>query len=239
MFRSVPHHRDQRVADALRSWNRFAPNGPASPQVAPAAARRLFKSWEDMQAFFSLAFPEHSLLDASGVVYRGKDRIGCLSVLDTLEMVKAKTSELEVAAFLVSTGNSHSISTGGVLILSGSEEDLKRTQRFIKLFAGLATAEQLRGLFSDWSWRIVDEADWMAGCLKAGMPYSYLHALATHYNWVSHYDEWPVEEVMGYMAAGAPAAYLTHFWDWKTRFQKFYSDGLPYEYAIALTEEDA
>lgn len=238
MFRSVPFHRDQRIADALHTWN-GASSGFVSPQVAPAVARRLFESWEDMQAFFSLAFPGYSLLDAVGVVRREQDEIGCLAVLDTLGTLKTTSAELEVAAFVVSSGNAHSLTVGGALVSSGSEQDMKRTHRFVKLFAGLATAEQLRNLFSDWSWRIEKEADWMAACLKAGMPYSYLHALVNHYNWVAHYDEWPVDEVMAYMDAGAPAAYLTHFWDWKTRFQKFWSDGLPYEYAIALAEEDA
>lgn len=240
MFRHMPYHRDTRVAKALREWG-TEPSGRnhnLSPHPA-AAARRLFRDWDDMRAFFSLAFPAHSPLDATGVVRWGKDNIGCLSVLNTLGLLKVGADELEVAAFLVSSGNTHSVSAGGVLVLPGSEEDLKRTRRFIKLFAGLATAEQLRNLFSDWSWRVKDEADWVAGCLRVGISYDCMEALVNHYNWVSHYNEWSPEEILGYMQAGAPAAYLTHFWDWRTRFQKLWADGLPYEYAVALTEEDA
>lgn len=208
-------------------------NVPKS-DIGFAAARRLFRDWDEMQTFFQLAFPGSIAIGGHRYIVDtklfGNAAIDGHLVLTTLAEASVERHELTPAAFLVAD-NDNCVVYGVPLITC--EQDTPRAREFLTAFAD-TPIEDLRTVFAREPWANTGVVRWVKDCLTLRVPAAYVETLISAPSGRFYLEAWSPQAVADLYAQGAPAAYLAHFWEYPDKFDEAWSNGLSYEYATVL-----
>lgn len=233
-------HRDPRIHAMFAAWAEkwnIRRNDPAF-----ISARRLFRTWDEMQAFFQLAYPgsipigDHRYI--VDIELFGNVTIDAILVLSTLEQAEVAKNELTPAAFLVADNDNCAV-YGDRLISDATSllgaKDLQQARQFIMLFED-TPLEDLRTVFAAVPWANTGVAPWTKKCLVQGVPAVYVEQLLASPMGRFHLDEWTPEKVRDLYEQGAPAGYLALYWKQPDKFDELWKLGISHEYAQTLEE---
>lgn len=230
MFPMLPDlHPDPHFSGLLNAW------GAGRLEHPTAAARRLFETLEDFQAFMHLAFPGTSLVSQSGpnavvTTLLGQRKVSLIAVLNELSDWDVGRSQLPQAAYLLYEADElRSQYRGHVLQEPGAEAKAKL---FLKQHEGIST-DDLRVVYLRANWRDGDAARWLRAGLRAGVPAADLAYFISGAVGRVHIALWEPEKLAELLASGVPRDYLREFWSVPGFFYKSWEAGLPLEYAIA------
>lgn len=225
-------HPDPRIHEILGVWG----VGRTSPVAR--AARRLFRDEAELQAFFDLAIPECTQVAESGYVHgegpSGGANFDCLAVLTTLDTVEAKQEDLDCMAFVVWADIVHTTHEGAPPRSGIPVGEAGMMRAFLRRFRGTSAAD-LRMIFGVRTWTNTPLAVWAKECLDRGVPASYLKVLLED-SALRYLRVWPPALIADCHQNGTPAEYIALFWDRVSVFDELVTDGIPYEYAVAMDE---
>lgn len=229
-------HCDPRIADILDIWN------VKRQDAESRAARRMFRTLEEMREFFQIAYPGSSFVGAAGYVHghavNGYGMFDCLHVMRSMDAIRAGYDDIEVAAYLAYAEDVHYSGTDNIRDPSGPgilPEEVGLAQEFLARFHG-RSADELRKAFGRESWRANDMVVWVASCFDRGVPADYLNPLARGEYARYYLEEWTPELLARLHSEGVPAAYIARYWSRAAEFDKMMADGIPYEYALILDD---
>lgn len=229
-------HNDPALSDLLEKWN-----VGESFSGAPVA-QRMFRDLEHMREFYRLAYPDAPSLDEAygyGRVYLRREGnstqpYDIMRSFWVLGCIKAKMVDHAAAAFLVSEEDrlANTLLVKDYLFREEYDEQVL-APRFLRTFRD-ATIDEIRSVFAELPWRLVDDGRWWMECARLGVPLEYLYEFTGRAG-----AGWSPERIGELYAAGVPSEYIGRFWTRPRAFDAYWDDGIPLEYALALDGEPA
>lgn len=208
---------------------------------AARAARRLFRTWDELDGFF-LSFSSVNTLSKDGELLtaeRFPSAVDVDCVLKSLEEFGVQQDGLVAAAYVCRARNDYTVHSRNRAARRDRDAymaDLEVARTFVRTLTGVTSAE-IRLLYSHDNqnyWTNQELSLWFHECLQAGASAEYLGAI--HQPW-SGLSGWPPETVAGLQAQGASAAYLSRFWKHPQQFAVLWASNVPFEYAVVTVEE--
>ncbi len=215
-------HSDPEIDAALPSWK------ASGTFLEVYAARRLFDTWSDLEAFFADIVPR-STLKADGVYHKRGWRtvVDPGHVLRVLEELNVQRDELPQATLIIMNAASlHRARNGYVM----SEQRRAESRAFIEMFKGVSLADLLM-VFYYTKRKQGDSALWVRGCFDERLPPKYIRRLRQV---ALRPEDWPPARLGELYRAGVPAEYPAHFWNRPEEFWALHEAGVPFEYAKVL-----
>lgn len=215
-------HPDPKIDAALPSWK------ASGTFLEVYAARRLFDTWNDLEAFFADVIPR-STLKADGVYRKGgwRTKVEPGAVLRALEELDVQRDELPQAALLIMNASRLQTGRSGKAMGKARRAELRS---FISMFSGVSLADLVQ-MFYYVNPSRTDSAAWVRECLDQGVSPEYIRGLR---HVALRSQEWPPARLGELYRAGAPAAYPALFWDQAAEFWALHKAGVPFEYAKML-----
>lgn len=210
--------------------------------TATRAARRLFRTWDELEGFF-LSFSSVNTLSKDGELLTAEgfpSAVDADCVLKSLEEFGAQQDGLTAAAFVCRARSEYTVHSRNKAARRDRDaytSDLEVARTFVRTLTGVTSAD-IRLLYSHENrnhWTNPELSLWFHQCLQAGASAEYLGAI--HQPW-SGLGGWPPETVARLQAEGASAAYISRFWKHPARFAGLWASNVPFEYAVAMTPEN-
>lgn len=213
---------DPEIDAALPSWK------VSGMFLEVYAARRLFDTWSDLEAFFADVIPR-STLKPDGVYRKGgwRTKVEPGAVLRALEELDVQRDELPQAALLIMNASRLQTGRSGRAMGESRRAELRA---FIDMFSGIPLADLLRVFYYVKPDR-GGSAVWVRECLDEGISPEYIRGLR---HAALRVEEWPPARLGELYHAGVPAGYPALFWDQAAEFWALYDAGVPFEYAKVL-----